>query len=100
MRRVPGKRRRSCEREIGGAVQIEGTDNASAAAPCDVALLTVPFSGQAALLEATEERLETGDYCDRHDRAAGGVGGRIADADAGRVAGLGRRSRTEFLPRE
>jgi NADPH-dependent F420 reductase len=36
--------------EIGGA-QVEGADNASAAAQCDVALLTVPFSGQAALLK-------------------------------------------------
>jgi NADPH-dependent F420 reductase len=36
---------------IGGSVQIEGTDNASAAAQCEVALLTVPFPGQAALLK-------------------------------------------------
>lgn len=37
--------------QIGASVQIEGTDNATAAAQCDVALLTVPFSGQAALLK-------------------------------------------------
>src|SRR5712664_1247149 len=36
---------------IGGAVQIEGMDNASAVAACDVAVLTVPFSGTAALLK-------------------------------------------------
>src|SRR5260370_26597181 len=36
---------------IGGAAQIEGEDNAAAAAQCDVAVLTVPFSGQAALLK-------------------------------------------------
>src|SRR3981081_83354 len=36
---------------IGGAAQIEGADNAAAAAQCDVAVLTVPFSGQAALLK-------------------------------------------------
>src|SRR5260370_36585906 len=36
---------------IGGAAQIEGMDNASAAAACDVAVLTVPFSGAAALLK-------------------------------------------------
>ena len=36
---------------IGGAAQIEGMDNASAAATCDVAVLTVPFSGAAALLK-------------------------------------------------
>jgi NADPH-dependent F420 reductase len=36
---------------IGGAVQIEGADNAAAVAQCDIAVLTVPFSGQAALLK-------------------------------------------------
>src|SRR5258708_3114131 len=36
---------------IGGAAQIEGADNAAAAAQCDVAVLTVPFSGQSALLK-------------------------------------------------
>src|SRR5260370_41649451 len=35
---------------IGGAAQIEGLDNSSAAAACDVAVLTVPFSGVVALL--------------------------------------------------
>ena len=37
--------------QIGGTAQIEGTDNASAAGQCEVAILTVPFSGQAALLK-------------------------------------------------
>jgi NADPH-dependent F420 reductase len=37
--------------QIGGAAQIEGTDNVSAAGQCEVAILTVPFSGQAALLK-------------------------------------------------
>jgi len=36
---------------IGGAARIEGLDNASAAAACDVAVLTVPFSGVVALLK-------------------------------------------------
>ena len=36
---------------IGGDSQIEGMDNASAAATCDVAILTVPFSGVSALLK-------------------------------------------------
>ncbi len=51
---------------IDGAAQIEGADNAAAAAQCDVALLTVPFSGQAALLwqgsaaEAAVELLPAG----------------------------------------
>jgi len=37
--------------QIGGPAQIEGSDNSSAAAQCEVAVLTVPFSGQAALLK-------------------------------------------------
>lgn len=37
--------------EIGGNARIEGTDNAAAAAQCEVAFLTIPFSGQAALLK-------------------------------------------------
>ena len=36
---------------IGGAAQIEGMDNPSAAAACDIAVLTVPFSGVVALLK-------------------------------------------------
>jgi NADPH-dependent F420 reductase len=36
---------------IGGAALIEGADNAAAATQCEVAVLTVPFSGQAALLK-------------------------------------------------
>jgi NADPH-dependent F420 reductase len=36
---------------IGDTAQIEGLDNASAAAASDVAVLTVPFSGAAALLK-------------------------------------------------
>ena len=36
---------------IGRAAQIEGVDNASAAAVCDIAILTVPFSGAAVLLK-------------------------------------------------
>src|SRR6266851_2062833 len=36
---------------IGGSVRIAGMDNASAAGACDVAVLTIPFSGAAALLK-------------------------------------------------
>ena len=36
---------------IGGDSQIEGMDNALAAATCDVAILTVPFSGVSTLLK-------------------------------------------------
>jgi 8-hydroxy-5-deazaflavin:NADPH oxidoreductase len=37
--------------EVGGMAQIDGADNAAAATQCDIALLTLPFSGQAALLK-------------------------------------------------
>ena len=37
--------------QIGAPARIDGSDNAAAAAGCDVALLTVPFSGHAALLK-------------------------------------------------
>jgi len=37
--------------QIGGSAQIGGTDNASAAAQCEVAVLTVPFSGLVELLK-------------------------------------------------
>lgn len=36
---------------IGGNAQLEGMDNLSAAGSCDVAVLTVPFNGAAALLK-------------------------------------------------
>jgi NADPH-dependent F420 reductase len=37
--------------QIGGAAQVEGADNAAAAAQCEIAVLTLPFSGQAPLLK-------------------------------------------------
>jgi NADPH-dependent F420 reductase len=36
---------------LGGSAQIEGMDNSSAAGACDIAVLTVPFSGVVALLK-------------------------------------------------
>ncbi|HLZ91870.1 MAG TPA: NADPH-dependent F420 reductase [Candidatus Acidoferrum sp.] len=42
---------RQLRAEIGDAAQIDGADNSAAAAQCDVAVLTLPFSGQAALLK-------------------------------------------------
>ena len=42
---------RQMRERIGSASQIEGMDNPSAAAACDVAVLTVPFSGVVALLK-------------------------------------------------
>jgi hypothetical protein len=37
--------------EVSGAASIEGAENAAAAAQCDVAILTLPFSGQTPLLK-------------------------------------------------
>jgi hypothetical protein len=37
--------------QIGGAAKIEGTDNAAAATLCEIAVLTLPFAGQAPLLK-------------------------------------------------
>jgi NADPH-dependent F420 reductase len=37
--------------QVGAAAQIDGADNSAAAAQSDVAVLTLPFSGQAALLK-------------------------------------------------
>ncbi len=36
---------------LGSAAQIEGAENAAAAAQCEIAVLTLPFSGQAPLLK-------------------------------------------------
>src|SRR5713101_3021157 len=45
---------------IGGAAQIEGMDNPSAAAACDIAVLTVPFSGVVALLKQLKNAWKPG----------------------------------------
>jgi NADPH-dependent F420 reductase len=37
--------------QLGGSAQIEGAENAAAAAQCEIAVLTLPFSGQAPLLK-------------------------------------------------
>src|SRR5216684_641380 len=45
---------------IGGDSQIEGMDNPSAAAACDIAVLTVPFSGVVALLKQLKNAWKPG----------------------------------------
>lgn len=45
---------------LGSNVKIEGTDNVSAVAQCDVVVLTVPFSGQAALLKQLKPHWKPG----------------------------------------
>jgi hypothetical protein len=42
---------RQLRERTGGAAQLEGADNAAAVAQCEIAVLTLPFSGQAALLK-------------------------------------------------
>jgi len=42
---------RQLHAQVAGSAQIEGAENSSAAAQCDIAVLTVPFSGQAPLLK-------------------------------------------------
>jgi len=45
---------------LGGGAPIEGMENSAAAAACDVAILTVPFSGIAALLKQLKGTWKTG----------------------------------------
>jgi NADPH-dependent F420 reductase len=45
---------------IGGSAQIEGADNAAVIAQCEIVVLTVPFSGQAALLKQLKSRWKPG----------------------------------------
>lgn len=45
---------------LGPDAKIEGTDNASAVAQCEVVVLTVPFSGQAALLKQLKPHWKPG----------------------------------------
>jgi hypothetical protein len=45
---------------IGGTAQIDGADNAAAVAQCDIVVLTVPFSGQAALLKQLKSAWRAG----------------------------------------
>jgi 8-hydroxy-5-deazaflavin:NADPH oxidoreductase len=51
---------RQLRERIGESAQIEGMDNASAAGACDVAVLTVPFSGAAALLKQLKNAWKPG----------------------------------------
>lgn len=45
---------------LGSNAKIEGTDNVSAVAQCDVVVLTVPFSGQATLLKQLKPQWKPG----------------------------------------
>jgi NADPH-dependent F420 reductase len=45
---------------IGAAANVEGTDNSTAAAQSEIVVLTVPFSGQAALLKSLKSVWKAG----------------------------------------
>jgi 8-hydroxy-5-deazaflavin:NADPH oxidoreductase len=45
---------------IGGTAQIDGADNAATVAQCEIVVLTVPFSGQAALLKQLKSAWRAG----------------------------------------
>ena len=45
---------------IGGSANVKGTDNATAAAQCEIVVLTLPFSGQAALLKTLKSAWKAG----------------------------------------
>ena len=45
---------------IGGNAKVEGMDNAAAAAACDIAVLTVPFSGAVPLLKQLKNAWKPG----------------------------------------
>jgi NADPH-dependent F420 reductase len=84
--------------QISGPSQIEGTDNAAAAARCDVALLTVPFSGQAALLKQLKAVWKPGTVIiDTTVPLAASVGG-AATRMLGVWQGSAAEAAKEFLP--
>jgi hypothetical protein len=45
---------------MGATANVEGTDNATAAAQCEIAVLTLPFSGQTALLKSLKNVWKAG----------------------------------------
>ena len=51
---------RKLREQIGSAAQVEGAENAAAVGQCEVAVLTVPFSGQAALLKQLKSAWKPG----------------------------------------
>jgi NADPH-dependent F420 reductase len=84
--------------QIGGAVQVEGTDNVSAAGQCEVAVLTVPFSGQASLLKQLKSAWRPGSIViDTTVPLAAAVGG-AATRMLGVWQGSAAEATKELLP--
>ena len=83
---------------IGGDSQIAGMDNASAAATCDVAILTVPFSGVSTLLKQLKSVWKPGTMViDTTVPLAAAVGG-AATRVLGVWQGSAAEQTKEFLP--
>jgi NADPH-dependent F420 reductase len=85
---------------VGGSAQIEGMDNRSAAAACDVAVLTVPFSGAPALLKQLKGAWKPGTVViDTTVPLAAAVGG-AATRMLGVWQGSAAEQTRELLPAE
>ena len=86
--------------QIGPSAQVEGTDNASAVAQCEIALLTVPFSGQAALLKQLKTLWKPGTVViDTTVPLAASVGG-VPTKMLGVWQGSAAEAAKELLPKE
>jgi NADPH-dependent F420 reductase len=86
--------------DIGGAAQIDGADNASAAAQCDVALLTIPFAGMAGLLKELKNVWKPGTVViDTTVPLAAAVGGAPSKM-LGVWQGSAAEAARELLPKE
>jgi hypothetical protein len=85
---------------VGGGAPIEGMENAAAAASCDVAILTVPFSGAAALLKQLKTVWKPGTVViDTTVPLAATVGG-AATRMLGVWQGSAAQQTRELLPKE
>src|SRR5215470_13706455 len=82
-----GETARLLQTRVGSSARIEGADNASAVAQCDIVVLTVPFSGQAPLLKQLKPHWKAGqiviDTTVPLAAAAGASPSRIPDSSKG-----------------
>ncbi|HEY2461168.1 MAG TPA: NADPH-dependent F420 reductase [Candidatus Acidoferrum sp.] len=84
--------------QIGGAASVEGADNVAAASTCDIAILTVPFSGLAGMLKQLKTAWKPGTVViDTTVPLAASVGG-AATRMLGVWQGSAAESVKELLP--
>src|SRR6266849_1939663 len=83
---------------IGGNVRIEGMDNLSAAGACDVAVVTIPFSGAAALLKQLKSVWKPGTIVIDTTVPLAAVGGGAATRVLGVWQGSAAEQTQELLP--